>query len=213
MRTKAELVQKIDDDLVWRRRELTDFRALIQDGNVERRRSALIRAGVALLYAHWEGFVKCCGTHYLEFVAIQGKKASELRRNFLAVKLHSQLIEASRSKKSSAVERVIDYFCTKMDSPLKFSAKNVVDTKSNLSSSVLEEIIWTLGLNMMPFETKRKMIDSSLVERRNFIAHGQFLNIDVKDYLELHDEVIWLIDEFRTQLQNAAVTDAFLLQS
>lgn len=74
MRTKAELQQCIDDDLIWRRRELFNIRAAIEDaqGNAPKQ-AALLRAGVALLYAHWEGFVKRCGTHYLEFVSNQGK--------------------------------------------------------------------------------------------------------------------------------------------
>lgn len=211
MRTKDELLQKIDDDLIWRRRELTDFRIAIQD-SVQNpgRRSALLRAGVALLYAHWEGFVKRCGTYYLEFVANQRKKASELRINFIAIKLKSHLVEVSKSRKTSASAELIDFFCNKLGDRLRIPHKGMIDTESNLSSSVFREIVWTLGLDMTPYETKCHFIDSSLVGRRNHIAHGDLLDIDIEEYFALHDEVMALIDTFRNQLQNAAVTNGFM---
>jgi hypothetical protein len=64
---------------------------------------------------------------------------------------------------------------------------------------------------MTPYETKCRLIDSSLVDRRNRIAHGDALDISVEDYLALHDEVMILIDTFRNQLQNAAALDEFLV--
>lgn len=211
MRTKDELLQKIDDDLIWRRRELSSFRAAIQDtGPLPGRRSSLLRAGVALLYAHWEGFVKRCGAYYLEFVANQGKKASELQVNFIAVKFKSRLTEANKSNKPSASAELVEFFCTRLDDRLRIPHRGIIDTKSNLSSSVLREIVWILGLDMSPYETKCHLIDSSLLDRRNHIAHGDVLDIGLEDYLTLHDEVMFLIDTFRTQLQNAAVTNAFM---
>ena len=214
MRTKDELLQSIDDDLIWRRRELSGFRAAIEDTRlVPGRRPALLRAGVALLYAHWEGFVKRCGTYYLEFVANQGKKGSELQANFIAVKLKARLIEARRSNKPSATGELVEFFCTRLDNRLKIPHKGVIDTQSNLSSSVLREIVWILGLDMAPYETKFHVIDSLLLERRNHIAHGDSLDIGLEDYFALHDEVMLLIDTFRNQLQNAAVSNAYMRQS
>lgn len=214
MKTKAELLQKIDDDLIWRRRELSDFRAAVQAAQPSPgRRSAMLRAGVALLYAHWEGFVKRSGSYYLEFVANQGMKASELQTNFIAINLKSRLVEASKSNKPSASAELVDFFCNKLDNRLKIPHKNVIDTQSNLSSSVLREIVWTLGLDVALYETKSNFIDSSLVSRRNHIAHGEALDIGVDDYLELHDEVMILIDTFRNQLQNAATTNRFMRET
>ena len=210
MKTKAELLQCIADDLIWRRRELTDFRAIIQDvGQNPSRKSALLRGGVALLYAHWEGFVKRCGTYYLEFVSNQGLNASHLKSNFIAIKFKSHLAEANKSNKFSTSIDLVDFFRTKLGDRLRIPHKGVIDTKSNLSSTVLREIIWCLGLEMTPYETKCHLIDSSLVDRRNRIAHGDSLDIDIADYLMLHDEVMYLIDTFRNQLENAAVRDEF----
>lgn len=211
MLTKADLQQKVDADLVWRRRELFNIRSAIEDSRVNQaRQTALLRAGVALLYAHWEGFIKRSGTYYLEFVSAQRKKGSELKPNFIAVKFKSSLTEAMKSSKASTSYELIDYFCNRLGDRLKIPFKGVIDTQSNLSSKVLCEIIWTLGLDITPYETKKQLIDSSLVDRRNHIAHGDTLDIGVADYVLLHDEVMSLLEEFRNQVQNAAVTDQFL---
>ena len=211
MITKAELVQNTDADLIWRRREMTSFRAVVQDSDADQgRRPALLRAGIALLYAHWEGYVKRCGTWYLQFVANQRRKASELRTNFLAIKLKAHLAEASKSKKASACAELIEFFSSKLGDRLRIPYKGIVDTKANLSSTVLRDIVWTLGLEMAPYETKCHFIDTSLVERRNRIAHGDGLDITVVDYLAIHGEVMTLLDTFRNQIQNAALTDGFI---
>lgn len=211
MKSKEELLNKIDADLIWRRRELFDLRVTIENATDNAsRRSALLRAGVAILYAHWEGFVKRSGTYYLEFVAHQGKKALELKANFIAIKLKSHLNEASKSSKPSATAELVNFFCSKLEDKLKIPHKGIIDTRSNLSSSVLREIVWMLGLEWSPYETKCQLIDSSLVNRRNHIAHGDSLDIGISDYLVLHDEVMWLLDTFRNQLENAAITDGFM---
>lgn len=211
MRTKSEFQQRVDDDLVWRRRELFNIRTSIENSDENNgKQNALLRAGVAILYAHWEGFVKRAGSYYLEFVVSQGHRGSELTSNFIAIKLKSQIGEAAKSKKISSTHEVVDFFCNQLENRLRIPYKNIVDTQSNLSSSVLRDIIWTLGLDSVPFEIKNKFIDESLVNRRNHIAHGEPLDIDVDDYRELHNEVMNLLDSFRTQVQNAVATNRFL---
>lgn len=211
MKTATILQQAIDDDLIWRRRELSNIRAAIsKNENNLNQQSTLLRAGVALLYAHWEGFVKRTGTNYLEFVSLQRKKGSELTPNFIGIKFKTLLDEASKSKKVSSTNEIINFFCTKLDDRLNIPHKGIINTQSNLSSSVLREINSTLGLDNVPYETKKNFIDLSLVDRRNHIAHGSNLDIDKDDYFALHDEVILLLEEFRKQIQNAASTKQFL---
>ena len=88
--------------------------------------------------------------------------------------------------------------------------KGAIDTESNLSSTVLKEIIWCLGLDYSPYETSEKIIDFKLLGRRNFIAHGIVMPVDLAEYIDLHNRVITLMDIFKNQIENSAVTKSYI---
>lgn len=58
LRTLPELMSALSDELVWRQTEIVNLRMEAATAK-ELARKAILRAGVALAYAHWEGFVKC----------------------------------------------------------------------------------------------------------------------------------------------------------
>ncbi|VUZ28958.1 Uncharacterised protein [uncultured Comamonas sp.] len=206
IRTTEQLIDKIAQELVWRRRELTDLRALVQQFREEPLRlRVLIRGAVALLYAHWEGFVKASSSHYIEYVASTRLPYRRLAANFIGLTLRSKFAELSASEKISGANALADFFCTALDRQSNVPYKRVIDTKSNLSSTVLQDIIAALGLDGSQFATRLKFIDSNLVNPRNHIAHGEATNLTVDEYLLLHDEVITLIETFRNEIENASV--------
>jgi hypothetical protein len=84
---------------------------------------------------------------------------------------------------------------------------------SNLSSSVFKEIICMIGLDYSFYKSKEVLIDEKLLGKRNIIAHGNYLDIDEKDYDELHRIVIEMMDTLRNQLDNAAATKEYCCQS
>ncbi len=210
IRTVEQLSDALSQQLAWRRKELVDLRYLIETGGrAEGRKLVLARAGVAILYSHWEGFVKIGGTYYLQFIAMQRLCHSELNYNLLALVLRSKLDAAAQSKKVSALRDVAEFFCSKMETRAVVPFKNIVNTEANLSYRVLSEILWILGLDIRHYETKRTVIDIRLLGKRNHIAHGQYLDIDVNEYLELHEEVMYLMNTFRNQIENAAVEQRY----
>lgn len=97
----------------------------------------------------------------------------------------------------------------------KFNTKSIfpyetaIDTESNLSSKVLKEIIWCLGFEYTPYETNEKFLDERLLAKRNFITHGEKLLVDIKEYSEIHQRIISLMDVFKTQIENSAITGSF----
>lgn len=210
IRTVDELIDKIADDLVWRRRELTDLRALVNGEKGALRSKVLIRASIALLYAHWEGFVKKSGSYYLEFVAAQRVPYNELTANFVALKLKAKFKEMGASGKVASGNALADFFCTELTARSNVPFKNVVDTQSNLSSAVLADILAALGLDASGFETKFKFIDANLVNPRNHVAHGEAITVSMDEYSALHDSVIDLIETFRTEIENASVLKRYV---
>lgn len=211
IRTQDELIDRVDQQLIWRRKELTEIRTLIQECHQDcSRQRTLIRAGVALLYAHWEGFIKISGTYLLEYISEQRCIHADLNPNILSIILRKHINTAKHSKKVSVTEELVEFFCTKMQARARISTKGVIDTGSNLSSSFLYEILWMLGLDKTIYASKKMLIDEKLVNQRNHIAHGEPLDITVADFLELYDEVHILLDIFRTQVQNACIEKTFL---
>lgn len=210
IRTTDNLIDLIAADLVWRRRELTDLRALVQGSHSNPVRShVLIRGAVALLYAHWEGFVKKSSSYYLEYVASQRLTYGKLAANFVALTLKSKFIELGVSEKISGGNAIAEFFCTALDSRSNVPYKNGVDTKSNLSSTVLLDILGALGLDAAEFSTRLSFIDIKLVNPRNHIAHGEALRLTIDEYLTLHDEVIVLIETYKNGIENASVSRRF----
>lgn len=211
IRTTEELVDAIAAELSWRRKELADIRYLVQQTSGNRSRQDLMtRAGIALLYAHWEGFVKAAAEAYLQFVAMQRCKNSELAHCMLALMIRTRLNAARASKKISTHLELVDFFRSSMKQRSTLPYKNAIHTESNLSSTVLLEILTTLGLDTKDYESKAHMIDNQLLAKRNHIAHGSVLDVNVNDYLRIYDGITALMNTFRNQVENAAVTKQYL---
>ena len=86
IRTKSDLIDKIAAEHAWRKREITELKNIIStDSNSDLRKKVLCRSGFAILYAHWEGFVKVTGSYFLEFVANQRHSVEELKSSFITV--------------------------------------------------------------------------------------------------------------------------------
>jgi hypothetical protein len=186
---------------------------LIQEAQGHRtRQQVMTRAAVALLYAHWEGFIKAAAEKYLEFVCLQKRKNSELARSMLAIVVRSRLNAAQGAKKIGTHLDVVDFFRGEMDERCTLPYKNAIRTEANLSSTVLLDILTTLGIDFRDYELKTHMIDNQLLAKRNHIAHGSELDVDVEDYLSLHDEISILMDLLRNQIENAAVMGEYLHQ-
>lgn len=206
IRTTDQLIDKIAQELIWRRKELTDLRALVQECRSEQIRSkVLIRSAIALLYAHWEGFVKISSAYYLEYVASTRLPYRKLAANFVGLTLRSKFNELGASERISGGNALADFFCSKLDCQSNVPYKKVVETRSNLSSIVLQDIMAALGLDVSVFRARFNYIDANLVSPRNHVAHGEALSLSMDEYLDLHDKVIELIEIYRNQIENASV--------
>ena len=75
---------------------------------------------------------------------------------------------------------------------------------------MLLDILRLLGLDESKFSTRLNFIDKNLVNPRNHIAHGEYFDVTLEEYLKLHDDVISLIELFRNEIENASVGRQFV---
>lgn len=207
VRTLVQLQDALDKELSWRKKEVTAFDLASRQGGD--RAKFFTRAGVALLYAHWEGFVKSAAELYLSFVHFRGLKYSELASCFSVVGLKGSLDLLSASKKSMTNITVFDFIRDKLGQRANLKLSSAIRTDSNLSSAVFTNILATIGIDPAPYETKYNLIDQSLVERRNKVAHGENLDLKGSDFSSLVEEVLILMEQLKTDLLNAAVLESF----
>ena len=209
IRTVGQLNETLSDELAWRKKELSTLKLLAEEkNNAAGKRDTLIRSGVALLHAHWEGFIKAASVAYLEFVAAQRLKYNELAPNFVALGMRAELNEAGAAFKSEIHNRVADFFINRLSEESNIPYNDVIRT-SNLNAMELKNIVAMLGLDYTPFEPKENLLDEQLLKSRNNIAHGAYLRIDLQEYVEVQIQVIEMMDLFRNFIENAALMESY----
>ena len=214
IRTLEELNQRLTDDLVWRKSEIADLKGLIETRSFsDKRHNTLLRSGVMLLYAHWEGYIKSAGTSYLEFVSRQQLTYDKLAINFVAIAMKAKLSEVTEANKATVFTEATRFILTQTNQRCSLPYKDVVATGSNLSSSILREITCLLGLDYSFYETNRVIIDERLLGRRNKIAHGEslkYISLDRDEYQQMHEQILLMMDYFRNQIENNAAQKLYL---
>lgn len=208
LRTINDLQDRLDHDLGWRVKELANLKNLIRSSESIARKTA-VRATVCVTYAHWEGFVKEAAESYIRFVANQKMKLEELSDCFVVFGAKKHLNELAESRKASIAIAAVEFFRTKMAEKANLSLSNLIRTESNLSSTVFENILLSIGVETSIFSARFKQIDSELLDRRNKIAHGEHLELDEDACCQLVDDVIWIIRQFKTQIENAATLESY----
>jgi len=210
IRTLEQLSDSLARDLVWRKKELADLKSLIETSRVaSSKEKALLRSGITILYAHWEGFVKAAASNYLEHIAMKRLRYDELSSNFVALALKAKLSQVNESNKATIFTEAMDFIRLELKERSIIPYKDIIRTGSNLSSSILREITCVLGIDYSLYETKQVLIDEKLLARRNTIAHGEYLQLDKDDYLELHSQVVGMMDTFRNQIDNCAAQENY----
>lgn len=209
-----QLQKQLDADLSWRKKELFAFKLLLDEGSAEPAvLNYLIRAGLLLLYAHWEGFVKSASSYYLSYVVEKNQRLNEIKDNFIAIHLKKCFPGELPSRKVINLIKIVKFMRSDLGDTFVVNPERIIETESNLSAEVLAEIICTLGLDYAYYETKQVLINRKLVFWRNNIAHGQYLEVDYEEFAELYGSVIEMINEFKSQIETAATEKGFTIST
>lgn len=204
-RTEADLSGQLIQDRTWRLKEISDLKSAIERADVILRK-ALLRAFVAICYAHWEGYVRFAALKYLEHVALRKFSFAELHPQFLRNYFLPRLASLMVSGKSVA-ERclLVDEILNASDRRFTRANDDLVSTKSNLSYAVFSDICLICGISLAKFAPDELFIDILLLKRRNAIAHGEETFIDTSDLEDLSNKTVSLIRGFGDELDNHVV--------
>lgn len=208
IRTLSDLQDALDKALAWRLKEIAYVKSNAKSSK-SFAQAALLRAGVPLIYAHWEGFVKSASEAYLEYVANQHLRFEELASCFVVFAAKKQVASLIQSKRASVNIEIVEFFRNSGGKQANISLSNGVNTESNLSSVVFENIATSLGISVDRYIAYANLLDKSLLERRNKIAHGEYLDIDAAAFEALADEVLGLLRMYKTDIENKASMNAF----
>ena len=206
--TQNQLQDFLDAEFVWRLKEISTLKSAVRSAAFIAE-GTLVRASVALLYAHWEGFVKSAATGYVTYVNNQGLNYSDLRTCFVVLGFKKSLHDARHSKQTAANIVAIEFLRDGLIQKSQMKVDVAINTESNLNSEVFKNILSTIGLNSAAYEPKANLIDESLLRRRNTIAHGEYLDVGKRDWANLADEVLAMLRQFKTDIENASAQAAY----
>lgn len=214
IRTINDLQDMIDRDLAWRRKELSSIKSNIKEARSFAKNTAL-RSGIALLYAHWEGFIKNAATYYLCYISCQKIPYKKLKENFFALSIKNQVSLFEKTNKATLHNKILKSIFDQYNECSQIPYENIVKTQSNLNSSVFKEIMAVIGLDCTDYESSYNLIDEVLLNMRNNIAHGdklEVMSLDEDRFNEIYNIVTRLIERFSTQIMNAAVLKEYIVK-
>lgn len=208
--TVEELETKLQEDLAWRKKEMLSIKMMADKGDANE--SILLRSGITMLCAHFEGFVKLASNCYVKYVSAQKINNCLLKDNFMAYSLTNAIKQCSNTEKISVYQKVIDKVRGIYDVPFCVK-KDVISTHSNPSSTELKEIVASIGLETDIFDLKANYIDSNLLNNRHKVVHGERYPIDKEDFRKTFEVIMGLIEQYEELIVQAADEKKFMKES
>ncbi len=181
-------LEAISQDLDWREAELGSLKLLLaREDMSDAQRTVLLRASWALLYAHYEGYMKTALTIFYDFARVKIGKCESLPLKTKIIALDSKL-NILRSLPSEECLLAIENF--QRDFLLSPPTFPEVDTKSNLWPNVLKELLDSADLEVLKL-AEHSIKLRTLVSRRNNIAHGKREIIEELEYYRSFENAVY----------------------
>ncbi|RFP21609.1 hypothetical protein D0T25_10150 [Duganella sp. BJB488] len=207
--TESEFSAQITTDRNWRMKEVSDLKLAIKRGD-DSMRKVLLRALVAICYAHWEGYIKFASRKYFEHIALRKFQYEMLDRQFLRNHFLPRLAALSSSKTGIAERcNLIDEILEKSGHRFTHINEDLVNTKANLNFEVFSDICLICGISLDAFKEWSTFIDIILLKRRNSIAHGEDTLISFSELDEISEKTTSLMRMFGTELENLIVLQKY----
>ena len=211
VRTAEECLIVLQAESAWRKKEISTLRATI-DQLTQAEHDVLTRSAVVMVYAHWEGFVKKACELYINHINERiSRHTVTLSDHFLMILMWKEFRKRGEhpfwKNPAPYIEATRTYFEGRTDKdtlPL-----DGIDTESNLSSKVLKKLMVLIDIDYTFFQTKEKLIDECLLDKRNRIAHGERITIKQDDYKTIEAEVRGLMDIFQSAIEKCVQQEKY----
>lgn len=210
VRTVEELQSRMARELAWRKQEISGLRLTARRADAER--GYLFRAGLVLLCAHWEGFLRNAVELYFKHVFSQGLRIRELAPNFVAAAFFTDVLKAGKADFPGCTEthgklaqrflRGIDEVCTHSTWEVKTEGSPGTKVLARLLSSA--GICPELGFDNATWSAMKIFIDEQVVRDRHRIAHGDGYRLSRHEFLERSGRMLELLDRLSSELLSAA---------
>lgn len=202
----------IHRSLARRKRELTSVRLKVHEADPNPAHMDWItRSAILFSYAHWEGFVKEASAKYLKLIVARKIRVDQLQIALQAACLTSHFKRAHGSEKVRHLARVLSEIDGSRCEIFSIATEKVINTESNLSSVVFQDLVLGLGLNFDEFyQMRQAFIDEKLLRSRNQVAHGELITFDSNEAIARIDGVLRLLDSYADQLIDAVRDELFL---
>jgi hypothetical protein len=213
--TVEDLQRSLDRDLSWRKKEISGLRvsAMRSDGA----RHYLFRAGLVLLCAHWEGFLRKSVSLYVEYVFAQGLRIRELSPVIVALAFFADVKKAaeagypgSEDHHLALARRIllgIDAVCS--------AAGWEIKTEANPGTELLDRVLASIGVDRQlgmdgaTWAATRLFIDEQILRDRHRVAHGEGLRLSRDEFLERAERLSLLLDHLHSTLMSAAANGGY----
>ena len=223
-----QLENFLDEDLNWRKREITELLFLAKESNS----IVVFKSMILLLYAHWEGYIKKSSKIYIKYIVESRTPLKKLSSNFKAAALKGNINRCIDTNNSSNLANELSFinkylrledkkFRISIDPDDEFD-NSIIDTQSNLSPKILKNIYGILGIQFKDaLATRGNYIDRNLLHVRNTIGHGGKydndsegdLILEISDIERLKNVIILIIDNFRDELLEYAYKEYYLISN
>lgn len=210
--TEADFSAQITEDRNWRIKEISDLKLAIRRGDAGLQK-VLLRALVAICYAHWEGYVRFSARKYLEHVALRRFQYRELDTQFLRNYFLPRLAAFSSSR-ASITDRcaLVDEILGASDRRFSQVNDDLINTRANLNFEVFTDICLVCGVAASHFADKSAFVDVLLLKRRNAIAHGEETMVAIEDLDVITEDTVGLMRAFGDALENRVVLQTYKAQ-
>jgi hypothetical protein len=208
IRNAEELQESLQNDRIWRRRELSSLITAARNASLEER-AAILRAFICLQYAHWEGFVKSGCQDYLRLIAARRLRLVELKEGFSMLPGSPIRKLADLIQRNEILEAVEGGFLRDYDSARIHSRMAEINTESNLRYETLQKISSLICVDLS-LDVDGDYLDRRLADRRNGVAHGEWQSFELEEILELRATCNYWMDSILNTLVAAAQSQLYL---